>query len=46
MPEPDLQALRDVLAVPALRAYGRRQLATWWSQERSQKYLDLLAALP
>ncbi len=46
LPEPDLQALRDVLAVPALRAYGRRQLATWWSQEHSREYLDLLATLP
>lgn len=44
--ERDRRAIRDMLVVPVLRGYGRRQLEIWWSQQHSRAHLDFLAALP
>lgn len=46
LPERDFRAFSDALAIPALRAYGRSQLAMWLSQEHTRAYLEALVALP
>lgn len=46
LPASDWRAVQDTFAVPALRAYGRGQLAAWWTQPHSRAHLDRLAALP
>ncbi|MGE5286529.1 MAG: B12-binding domain-containing radical SAM protein [Micromonosporaceae bacterium] len=45
MPRADWARLQQDFAVPALRAYGRGQVAKWWAQDRSQAHLAFLAAL-
>lgn len=46
LPETDRRTLEEVLAIPMLRAYGRKQLAMLRMQEHSLAYLERLAALP
>jgi len=46
LPPEDIRRFRASFAVPALRAYGRRQLAKFRSQPRTLEYLDHLRALP
>jgi hypothetical protein len=41
----DWEQLQIAFAVPAVRAYGRRQITRWRAQDRSLHYLDYLAAL-
>ena len=45
LPEQAGRDLRRDLFVPALRAYGHRQLAAWRAQPRTRAHLDLLATL-
>ncbi len=35
----------SALLLPALRFYARRQLVTWWEQDRSKAHVELLASL-
>ena len=41
----DWYQLQHAFAVPALRLYGRGQLARWQAQDRSRQYLTHLAGL-
>ncbi|MGE5135890.1 MAG: B12-binding domain-containing radical SAM protein [Gemmatimonadota bacterium] len=45
VPGADRARLEHAFAVPALRSYGRRQLASWREQPQSQAYLAFLAGL-
>ena len=45
LPSAEWARLQHEFAVPALRTYGRRQLARWHDQPRSQRYLAFLAEL-
>jgi radical SAM superfamily enzyme YgiQ (UPF0313 family) len=46
MPSADWARLQHAFTVPALRSYGRRQLASWREQPQSQEHLAFLAGLP
>jgi radical SAM superfamily enzyme YgiQ (UPF0313 family) len=45
VPHADWARLEHAFAVPALRSYGRGQVAKWWAQDRSQAHLAFLAGL-
>lgn len=45
LPRADLTRLQHAFAVPALRSYGRAQVAKWWEQDRSLAHLAFLAGL-
>lgn len=45
LPPAEWTRLQHDFTVPALRAYGRRQLARWQGQDRSRRYLAYLAEL-
>lgn len=45
LPDTDRHTIEEALAVPMLRAYGRRQLAMFRNQEYSLAYLERLARL-
>lgn len=43
LPHADWAKIEDILTVPALRAYGRRQVAVFDHQEHTRRHLDFLA---
>lgn len=46
LPGSDWKRLEEMFTVPALRAYGRRQVGRWGQQDHSRRHLELLAGLP